>query len=165
MVKNQGENLSQQGCKEKLNYCMSTLGLVLSVSVRSASENYGDEGIQRLRRTFRQAGVELGKNEVKRLKIENRDAKAYHRIVEEALKTFDIKYETVKLSETDYVLRIYGCPHAKNFTSPEVCDVFLELDKGIVEGLNPNIEFELTKHILRGDPYCEYVVKPKKTKF
>ncbi len=62
---------------------------------------------------------------------------AYHKIVSEALKAFNVKHEVVKLSETSYTLRIYDCPHAKNFLIPEACDIFLELDKGIVEGLNP----------------------------
>ncbi len=86
---------------------------------------------------------------------------AYHKIVSEALKAFNVKHEVVKLSETSYTLRIYDCPHAKNFLIPEACDIFLELDKGIVEGLNPKLEFKHTKHILRGDPYCEYVVTSK----
>lgn len=141
---------------------MSTLGLVLSIAVKSVKENYGKEGFTKLREAFRQAGVELGKSEADRLKIENRDAKAYHQIVNEALKAFDVNHEIAELSETNYILRIYDCPHAKNFKSPEVCDVFLELDKGIVEGLNSKLEFKHTKHILRGDPYCEYVVEPKK---
>jgi len=43
---------------------------------------------------------------------------------------------------------------------PEVCDVFLGLDEGNVKPLNPKLEFALTKHILRGDMYCEYTVRP-----
>lgn len=142
-------------------YCLSTLGLVLRLAVKSVEQNYGANGFKKLGETFRQAGIELGKNEVARLKIKENDATAYHKIVSEALKAFDIKYNVVKLTETNYILQIYECPHAKNFIKPEVCDVFLELDRGIVEGLNPKFEFKLTKHILRGDPYCEYVVAPK----
>jgi predicted ArsR family transcriptional regulator len=144
-----------------MGYCMSTLGLVLRLAVKSVKENYGEKGLEKLRRTFRQAGIELGNNEASRLKIKKKNAIAYHNIVNEALKAFDIKHEVVRLSETDYILRIYDCPHAKNFIIPEACDVFLELDRGIVEGLSPKLEFKHTKHILRGDPYCEYVVTPK----
>lgn len=154
--------MSSEEGKEKLGYCMSTLGLVLGLAVKSVKENYGEEGLQKMRETFRKAGVKLGKDEAARLKLKNKDATAYHQIVNEALKAFNINHEIVKLSETNYVLRIYDCPHAKNFGFPEACDVFLELDKGIVEGLNPKLEFSYPKHILRGDSYCEYVVKPKK---
>jgi len=31
-----------------------------------------------------------------------------------------------------------------------------------VKSLNPKLEFALTKHILRGDRYCEYVIRPVK---
>ncbi|WP_455284585.1 hypothetical protein [[Eubacterium] cellulosolvens] len=36
------------------------------------------------------------------------------------------------------------------------------LDEGIAKSLNPKIEVALTKHILRGDRYCEYVIMPVK---
>jgi len=39
----------------------------------------------------------------------------------------------------------------------------LGLDEGIVKSLNTKLEFALTKHILRGDKYCEYIVRPVKT--
>lgn len=151
--------MPRQECKEKVQYSMSILGLVLSLAVKAVKESFGEEGLKKLRETFRQAGVELGKRETERLKLKNKDAKAYHQVVSEALKAFDVKHEVVELSETSYILRIYDCPHAKNFSSPEVCDVFVELDKGVVEGLNPELKFELTNHIKRGAPYCEYVVK------
>jgi len=156
-----GENMSYGKCKEKMEYCLSTLGLVLRLATKSVKENYGEEGLEKLRRTFRQAGLELGNSETNRLKIKENNAIAYHKIVSEALKAFDINHEVVRLSETDYILRIYNCPHAKNFIIPEACDIFLELDRGIVESLNPKFEFKHTKHVLRGDPYCEYVVTPK----
>lgn len=154
--------MSSGNCGERLEYCMSLLGSVLSLAVKSVRENYGEEGLKNMRQTFREGGVDLGRNEAKRLKTGKADAKTYHLIVNEALKAFGVKHEVTKISETNYILKIYDCPHAKNFASPEVCDVFLELDKGMVEGLNPDLKFKLTKHVKRGDPYCEYVVEPKK---
>lgn len=153
--------------KDKLEYSMATLGLLFGLAVKSVKENYGEDGIANLRKTFNQAGRDLGKSAVERLKIKDKGPKGYHRIVEEALKAFDIKHKVVELSDTNYVLRIYDCPHARNFKAAgapaEVCDVFLELDKGIAKSLSPKLEFELTKHILRNDPYCEYVVRPQTT--
>ena len=160
-------SMDRMSSKDKLEYSMSTLGLVLGLAVKSVKENYGEDGIANLRKTFYQAGINLGKSAVERLKIKDKGPKGYHPIVEEALKAFNVNYEVVELSDTNYVLRIYDCPHARNFKAAgdpaEVCDVFLELDEGIVKALNPKLEFELTKHILRGDPYCEYVVRPQTT--
>jgi predicted ArsR family transcriptional regulator len=100
------------------------------------------------------------------LKLKAGDARSYHPIVEEALKAFNIRHKVTKLASQNYTLRLYDCPHGKNFRNagapPEVCDVFLGLDQGIVKSLNPKLEFALTKHILRGDKYCEYVVRPVK---
>jgi len=153
--------------KEKLDYSMKTMALVLSLAVKSVKEEGGEKGVSRLKQTFFDAGMNLGRVEQRRLKLRGRAARSYHRIVEEALKAFNIKYKATKLTDEDYILRIYGCPHGKNFKNAgapaEVCDVFLGLDEGIVKSLNPKLEFALTKHILRGDKYCEYVVRPVRT--
>jgi len=153
--------------KEKLDYSMKTMALVLSLAVKSVKEEGGEKGVSRLKQTFFDAGMNLGRAEQRRLKLRGRAARSYHRIVEEALKAFNIKYKATKLTDEDYILRIYGCPHGKNFKNAgapaEVCDVFLGLDEGIVKSLNPKLEFALTKHILRGDKYCEYVVRPVRT--
>jgi len=153
--------------KEKLDYSMKTMALVLSLAVKSVRQDTGEEGISCLKQTFFEAGMDLGRAEQRRLKLRGGDAKSYHRIVEEALKAFNIKYKVTKLTDEDYILRIYDCPHGKNFKKAgapvEVCDVFLGLDKGIVKSLDPKLEFALTKHILRGDKYCEYVVRPVRT--
>lgn len=155
--------MDKMSSKDRLQYCMATLGSVLRLAVKSMKENYGEEGLSNLRKTFYEAGIELGKDEVEQLGIDNKGARAYDRIVKEALEAFEVKYEITELSDTNYVLRIYNCPHAKNFRSPEVCDVFLELDKGIVKSLDPKLEFKLARHILRGDSYCEYVVRPEQS--
>jgi len=155
--------MAKMSSKDKLQYSMATLGASFRLAVKSVKENYGEEGVSNLRKTFYQAGIELGEDAVKRLKIKDKGTQAYHRIVEEALEAFEVEHEIAEFSDTDYVLRIYDCPHAKNFKSPEVCDVFLELDKGIVKSLDPQLQLKLTKHILRGDPYCEYVVRPERS--
>jgi len=152
--------------KEKLDYSMRLMALVLGLAVKSVKEYRGKEGISRLKQTFAKAGMDLGRAEKRRLKL-SRNAKGLHRIEEEALKAFNIKYKVMKLSNENYTLRVYNCPHGENFKNTgapaEVCDVFLGLDEGIVKSLNPKLEFTLTKHILRGDKYCEYVVRPVKT--
>lgn len=152
--------------EQKLDYSMKLMALVLGMAVKSVKADWGKQGIARLRRAFFAAGKNLGRAEKKRLKLKRGTAKSYHPIVEEALKAFMIRYKVTKLSDNDYNLRIYGCPHGKNFRNagapPEVCDVFLGLDEGIVKSLNPKLEFALTRHVLRGDKYCEYVVRPVK---
>jgi len=152
--------------KEKLDYSMKLMALVLGLAVKSVKEERGKEGVSRLKQTFTKAGMDIGRAEQRRLKL-GRHAKSLHRIEEEALKAFNIRYMVMKLTDENYVLRIYNCPHGKNFKNTgapaEVCDVFLGLDEGIVKSFNPKLEFVLTKHVLRGDKYCEYVVRPVKT--
>jgi len=156
--------MARMSAEQKLDYSMKLMALVLGMAVKSVKADWGQKGTSRLRRTFLEAGKKLGAAEKKRLKLKSGNAKTYHPIVEEALKAFNIRYKVTKLTDQNYSLRVYGCPHGKNFKNagapPEVCDVFLGLDEGIVKSLNPKLEFALTKHVLRGDRYCEYVVRP-----
>lgn len=146
---------------------MKLMALVLGLAVKSVKADWGKKGISRLKRRFFEAGKDLGRAEKKRLKLKGGDARSYHPIVGEALNAFKIRYKVMKLTPQNYILRIHGCPHGQNFKNvgapPEVCDVFLGLDEGIVKSLNPKLEFALTRHVLRGDRYCEYVVRPVKT--
>lgn len=148
----------------KLDYSMKLMALVLGVAVKAVKAEWGQRGIARLKRRFFEAGKNLGRAERKRLRLKRGDARSYHPIVGEALRAFNIRYKVTKLTPQNYILRLYDCPHGKNFKTvgapPEVCDVFLGLDEGIVKSLNPKLEFALTKHILRGDRYCEYTVRP-----
>ena len=151
--------------EEKVGYALDLYTLLYGLSIKTIKEKYGQEAIEMLKKVFFERGKELGKQEVKRLKIKDMNAKGYHIIVKAALDSFGIKHRVLELSEEKYVLQIFDCPHGARFKNlnapPEVCDILLELDRGIVEALNPKLEFKLTKHILRGDKYCEYVVKPK----
>lgn len=153
---------------EKVDYSMKLMALVLGLAVKSVKADWGQKGIGRLKREFFEAGKRLGRAEKKRLRLRGADARTYQPILAEALKAFNIRYKVTKLTPQNSILRIYGCPHGKNFRNagapPEVCDVFLGLDEGIVKSLNPKLEFVLTRHVLRGDGYCEYVVRPMKSK-
>jgi len=150
---------------EKVSYALDLYTLLYGLSIKTIKEKYGQEAIETLKKIFFERGKELGEQEAKRLKIKDMNAKGYHIIVKAALDSFDIKHKVVELSEEKYVLQIFDCPHGIRFknlnTPPEVCDILLELDRGIVEALNPKLKFKLTKHILRGDKFCEYVVEPK----
>jgi len=158
--------MPRMSSEEKLDYSMKLMALVLGLAVKSVKAEWGQQGIARLKRRFFEGGKELGRAEKKRLKLKGGDARSYHPIVGEALKAFNIRHKVTKLIPQNYKLRLYDCPHGKNFRNagapPEVCDVFLGLDEGIVKSLNPKLEFMLTKHILRGDRYCEYVIRPVK---
>lgn len=151
--------------EEKVRYALDLYTLLYGLSIKTIKEKYGQEAINVLKKVFFERGKELGKLEVERLGVKDVNAKGYHVIVKAALDSFNIKYKVVELSEERYVLQIFECPHGVRFknldTPPEVRDILLELDRGIVESLNPKLEFKLTKHMLRGDNYCEYVVKRK----
>jgi len=158
--------MPRMSSEEKLDYSMKLMALVLGLAVKSVKAEWGQQGIARLKRRFFDSGKKLGRAEKKRLKLKRGDARSYDPVVGEALKAFNIRHKVTKLTPQNYKLRLYDCPHGENFRNagapPEVCDVFLGLDEGIVKSLNPKLEFALTKHILRGDRYCEYVIRPVK---
>ena len=150
---------------EKVGYATRLFGTLFGSAVKAVSDRYGTEGLDYLRGYFFCSGMNFGANDIKRLKPDEMNAKGYHRLLVEALSTFGIEYEVIELSDKRYVVRLYDCPHARNFKdvgAPSgICDVFLAWDEGLVKAINPRFEFRLTKYTLRGDPYCEYVLEEK----
>lgn len=150
---------------QKVTYATKMFGTFYGLAIRAISEKYGKEGLDYLKNYFFESGNKLGANDLKRLKPDEMNARGYHRLLEEALLTYGIGYEVKELSDRRYVVRLHNCPHAQNFKEvgapSNICDVFLAWDEGLLKALNPNFRFKLAKYVLRGDPYCEYVLEEK----
>ena len=78
----------------------------------------------------------------------------------------EFKYEVVEATEDKCVGRATGCPWHERWK-----ELGLDFDfcssghqawgDGAAESLNPKFSFRLTKNIVRGDSYCEWIVERK----
>jgi len=79
----------------------------------------------------------------------------------------EFKMEVVESTEDRCAGRATGCPWHNRWK-----ELGLDFDfcssghqawgDGAAESLNPNFTFRLTKNMVRGDPYCEWIVERKK---
>ena len=79
----------------------------------------------------------------------------------------EFKFENIEASEDRSVRRMTQCPWYERWKEQGIKEDFCTVGhqawgEGAMEGLNPNFTFKLTKNMVRGDPYCEWVVERKK---
>jgi hypothetical protein len=79
----------------------------------------------------------------------------------------EFKFETLEASEDRAVGRTTQCPWHERRRELGIKEDFCTVGhqawgEGAMESLNPNFTFSLTKNMVRGDPYCEWVVERKK---
>jgi hypothetical protein len=79
----------------------------------------------------------------------------------------EFKFEVVEASEDRCVGRTTECPWHKRWKELgldfDTCGVgHQRWGDGAIESLNPDFSFRLTKNMIRGDAYCEWVVERKK---
>lgn len=79
----------------------------------------------------------------------------------------EFKFETVEASEDRVVGRTTQCPWHERWKELGIKEDFCTVGhtawgEGAMESLNPNFTFSLDKNMVRGDPYCEWVVERKK---
>lgn len=53
------------------------------------------------------------------------------------------------------------CPYP--FTNPEICAAHTAMERALVKGLNPELDYRIEKCLPRGDAYCLHVVADSNT--
>jgi len=79
----------------------------------------------------------------------------------------EFKFEVVEATENRCVGRTTKCPWHERWKELGLKDDFCSSGHqgwgdGAVGSLNPNFNFSLTKNMIRGDQYCEWVIERKK---
>jgi hypothetical protein len=70
--------------------------------------------------------------------------------------------QLVSKSPEEKIIRVEDCP--LHFKNPELCLAHTEMERTLVEGLNPDIEYSISKSIPAGDDFCEHILHLNKEK-
>ncbi len=79
------------------------------------------------------------------------------------VRVFNNVYAEGKISRWDgesIEIRVDKCPYP--FCDDEICKAHTSMEEEMVRGLNPNLKYEVTKSIPRGDEYCLHVLSHRK---
>ncbi len=117
----------------------------------------GEHGAEKATSMFADEFREYGRRFGKQHSAESKDAKGIAEVIMNLEQDFGIKGEVLH-SEPERVIRqITYCPWSSYFI-PESCKVFVPWVEGIVEGINPDYAYKLTKMVPQGDENCQWIV-------
>ena len=125
-------------------------------------EKFGDEGRSAIKEAMSQAGNYKSSKQLGDKPVGERGGtRALAESMSKGSQITGFEFETIELSDKKYSIRVSKCPIAqawKDMNGPsELCDLLAIYDEGIAKSFNPDLSLTLPKHMLKGDPYCEYI--------
>jgi hypothetical protein len=159
-----------------LNSTMEMWGAMVGSIIAGVVEKYGDEG----RNIIKKAAYDVGKwqteKTVKELGITEKGTMvlAKYGYPTEGSKVGDnavFRLEHAKLDDKNFDLKVNFCPYVKTWKAlgildrvPDLCDLLTEGDNGVSIVFAPKLHMTLAKAMSKGDPYCIYSWKEKRTR-
>ena len=64
--------------------------------------------------------------------------------------------EVTEFSKHRVSIMVPQCPYP--FENPEICAAHTSMERALIKGLNPELEYYIEKSIPAGDPYCLHVL-------
>ena len=64
--------------------------------------------------------------------------------------------EVTEFSKNRVSIMVPQCPYP--FENPEICAAHTSMERALVKGLNPKLEYHIEKSIPDGDPFCLHVL-------
>jgi predicted hydrocarbon binding protein len=129
-------------------------------------EVFGDRGREAIKDAMREAGNYKVSKDLEKTDIKERGTKALANYMTKGSSITGFEFETIELSDKKYAIRVSKCPIAQAWKEmkapPELCDLLAIYDEGAAKAFNPKLTLKLPKHMLKGDPYCEYIFEEEK---
>ena len=102
-------------------------------------------------------GLELLKRAEK--KVEKNNVKSIGLYLVKIFNAVDAEGEVTEFNKDKVVIKVNSCPYP--FDSDEICMAHTEMEKTLVEQLNPDLRYRIGKSIPAGDDYCEHIIEYK----
>ncbi len=121
-------------------------------------DRFGEEGLELIREVSVEYGTEIGKRAVK-----NKDEWTIQDIGLFLVKVFSNVYgegEIVDFNDNRVSIKVYECVYP--FRNPDICAAHTNMERALVQTLNPNMDYFIEESIPRGDSCCLHVVAPLK---
>jgi hypothetical protein len=119
----------------------------------------GDDGIKLIADMSREYGLSVA--ERARNRLDNNDitsvAQYLLRIFETVNRGKKDIIQLVKLDDDRIVIKVSECP--LHFDKPEICLAHTNMEKTLVEELNPNLTYHIGRSIPAGDAFCEHIIE------
>ena len=133
-----------------------------AVLMSTLAAKYGDEVWEVAGKTMYDYGCQRGLELAKTMKIDPSDARSLGRVCDADDSSTGVKGEWIETGKKRAVKRELYCPLGTVLAvCPEICTrLFASMERGAFDAMGAKVkDFRLTKHIPKGDPYCDVVIE------
>ncbi len=133
-----------------------------AVLMSTLAAKFGDEVWEVAGKTMYDYGYQRGPELANTMQIDPSDARSLGRVCDADDSSTGVKGEWIETDKKRAVKRELYCPIGTALTAcPEICSrLFASMEKGSFDAMGAKVKnFGLTKHIPKGDPYCEVVIE------
>ena len=120
----------------------------------SIYKNYGNDGLTLIRQTSEGYGADIAQRARK-----DEEAWDIERVGLYLVKVFNNMRsdgEVTERSGNRFAILVPRCPYP--FDRPEICAAHTSMERALVKGLNPKLDYIIEKSIPSGDPFCLHVL-------
>ena len=117
-------------------------------------DHYGDDGLNLIRKVSSDYGSKVATSV--RKGSEPWDITQVGLYLVKVFNNMRSEGEVTEFNEKRVAIMVPECPYP--FEHPEICAAHTSMERALVKGLNPSLEYLIEKSIPAGDPYCIHVL-------
>lgn len=117
-------------------------------------ERYGEEGLQLIREVSAGYGNEVARKVLRG--GEYMDIKAVGLYLIKVFNNMRSEGEVTEFNNRRVAIMVPRCPYP--FEDPKICEAHTSMERALVKGLNPELDYQIEKSVPSGDPYCLHVL-------
>ena len=117
-------------------------------------EHYGEDGLELIREVSSGYGKEIAekvRNENDRWTI-----KEVGLFLVKVFNNMRSEGEVTEFTDSRVAIKVPTCPYP--FEHVEICEAHTSMERALVQGLNPNLDYIIEKSVPAGDPFCLHVL-------
>ncbi|NLT65512.1 MAG: L-2-amino-thiazoline-4-carboxylic acid hydrolase [Acidobacteria bacterium] len=153
-------NESQRTLEQVYRSAVSGLYSRLRSNYEFLHRRFGDDGLKLIAEMSHEYGITVAQRAKARL-----ESNDLHSVAQYLLRIFDTVargrglISTIQDDPDRVIITVDRCP--LDFTMPEMCAAHTEMEKAVVEELNPGLTYRIGKSIPAGHHCCEHIVEKK----
>ena len=143
---------------------VSYFSLIIARMIRDLEKKFGKEVFNIVKKSFFDLSLEDAKSRFKNIEVRN-----LKNFIDYLLNDINVSHEYKVVEKTPEKVKIEftNCPYANAFGklgSPDIGIMFCLVDGPVAKLFNKDIDFKITKRIMKGDEICnhEYTLKSNK---
>jgi hypothetical protein len=115
---------------------------------------YGEEGLELIRKVSAGYGSEIARKVLKGGR--HMDIKEVGLYLIKVFNNMRSEGEVTEFNDRRVAILVPRCPYP--FEDPKICEAHTSMERALVKGLNPKLDYRIEKCVPSGDPYCLHVL-------